>query len=526
MKFEVADVHASPHYSFVAARGPFFSASRYELRDASMVDLIHIAYDVDPEKISGGPSWLEMDRFDIFAKTADASNAESRRRMLQALLADRFALVTHNDSRPMPAWTLTAGKHGGLKESDGSDESGCKFDFKNAPTGPPAPGTPITLPTIMYSCKNTSMATLAANMLNIPAAGGYFNNRLVVDRTGLEGKYDFSFGFTPKVPAAIKTVGDSVPIFDAIEKLGLKLEMANVPMPVIVVDSASRTPTPNSETAMKSFPPLPTEFEVASLKRVDTSASGGRGNPAQPTVKNGRLHLPDFTLKSLIQIAWDVNGDEFLIDAPKWLDDDHYEILAKAPAEVAMGDLTPSRNVVPVNIDALRPMIRTLLTERFQIKARMEERPLNAYNLLAKTPKMKKADPAARTKWQEGVQPDSKPGKNANTALGRLVTCQNVTMAQFAEMLPNIAPGYLRTHVKDMTGLEGGYDFTFSFSPIGLVQQIRPQNTEGGSEASDPTMAVSLFDAMEKQLGLKLELQKRPTPVLVIEKIERKPLEN
>jgi uncharacterized protein (TIGR03435 family) len=145
---------------------------------------------------------------------------------------------------------------------------------------------------------------------------------------------------------------------------------------------------------------------------------------------------------------------------------------------------------------------------------------------LAKTPKMKKADPAARTKWQEGVQPDSKPGKNANTGLGRLVTCQNVTMAQFAEMLPNIAPGYLRTRVNDMTELEGGFDFTFSFSPIGLLQQIRPQNSEGGSEASDPTMAMSLFDAMEKQLGLKLEMQKRPTPVLVIEKIERKPLEN
>src|SRR5436309_2405642 len=117
MQFEVTDVHASPHYSFSAARGPFFSTSRYELRDASLVDLIHIAYDVDPEKISGGPSWVEMDRFDIFAKTSDASNAESRRRMLQALLADRFKLVTHNDSRPMPAWALTAGKHGGLKES-------------------------------------------------------------------------------------------------------------------------------------------------------------------------------------------------------------------------------------------------------------------------------------------------------------------------------------------------------------------------------------------------------------------------
>src|SRR5215471_986463 len=276
-KFEVADVHTSPYYSFSAARGPFFSTSRYELRDATMVDLIHIAYDLDPEKISGGPSWIEMDRYDIFAKTSAASNAELRRHMLQSLLAERFNLVTHNDSRPMPAWALTAGKHSGLKESDGSGESGCKFEFQNAPTAPPAPGTPIQLPTIVYTCRNTSMATLAAGMLDIPAAAGYFNNRLVVDRTSLEGKYDFSFGFTPKVPAAFKTIGENVTIFDAIERLGLKLEMANVPMPVIVVDSVNRTPTPNSAETMKSFPKLPTEFEVAALKPVDTSTGGGRG---------------------------------------------------------------------------------------------------------------------------------------------------------------------------------------------------------------------------------------------------------
>jgi hypothetical protein len=72
------------------------------------------------------------------------------------------------------------------------------------------------------------------------------------------------------------------------------------------------------------LPKLPTEFEVATLKPVDTSAGGGRGPAPQPTVKNGRLFLPNFDLNTLIQIAWDVNGDEFLINAPKWLKDDHY----------------------------------------------------------------------------------------------------------------------------------------------------------------------------------------------------------
>jgi len=531
-KFEVADVHNSPRTTQPVVRGPFFSTSRYELRFATMLDLIRIAYNVDPEKVTGGPNWLEMDRFDVFAKTASASNAETRRVMLQALLAERFGLKTHEGSQPMTAYALTAGKHSGLKEPDNSGEPGaCKFQVMNVPNGPPAPGTPIQLPTIVYTCKNTSMATFAANMLNVPGAAQYFNNRLVVDKTELSGNWDFSFHFTPKIPAGIQTTGETTSIFDAIEKqLGLKLDIASVPMPVIMVDSVNRKPTPNSEEAMKSFPPLPTEFEVASLKPVDSGATGGGGPLPQPDIKNGRLYLPNFSLKTLIQVAWEVNGDEFLVNAPSWLDSDKYEILAKAPANVAIGDLTPSRNIVPVNIDAIRPMLRALLTERFQIKAHTEDRPLNAYNLTAKSPKLTKADPNSRTRWQEGALPDTKPGKNANAQLGRLVNCQNVTMAQFAGLLPSIAPGYLRTEVKDTTGLEGGYDFTFSFSPIGVLNLNRPQGgtnrDNANPDASDATGAVSVFDAMEKQLGLKLELQKRTTPVLVIDHIERKPIEN
>jgi len=91
-------------------------------------------------------------------------------------------------------------------------------------------------------------------------------------------------------------------------------------------------------------------------------------------------------------------------------------------------------------------------------------------------------------------------------------------------MLPGIAPGYIHTTVVDATGLEGGWDFTFSFSPQGALQLAKPKTED--DLASDPNGAISLFDAIAKQLGLKLETQKRPTPVLVIDKIERKPTDN
>src|SRR5579883_483917 len=92
-KFEAADIHNSPRSTGgipPVVRGPFYSEGRYELRFATMVDLISAAYGVDQDRITGGPNWLEMDRFDVFGKTSGAGNAESRKLMLQALLADRF----------------------------------------------------------------------------------------------------------------------------------------------------------------------------------------------------------------------------------------------------------------------------------------------------------------------------------------------------------------------------------------------------------------------------------------------------
>jgi uncharacterized protein (TIGR03435 family) len=527
-EFMVADVHSSPKTTQPFVRGPFYASGRYELRFATMLDMIHSAYGIDPERVAGGPNWLEWDRFDVFAKTPEKSNAEARKLMLQSLLKERFHLAIRNDTRPMPAFGLTA-KDPHLKEASGEGDSGCKFSVENAPNGPPTAGAPIQLPVLVYTCHNVTMAAFADALLNAPAAGQYLSNKLVVDRTELKESYDFTLRYTPKLPPNINAVGTQMPLFEALEKqLGLKLELVTAPMPTVVVDSVIRTPTANSPDAMKTFPPLPTEFEVASLK-----PSAPNAPPGQPDIKNGRLYVPGISLQNLIQVAWDINGSEFLIGAPKWLNDDKYDLLAKAPEGVAIGDLTPNRNTVPVNIDALRPMIKALVIERFQMAAHFEEQPMNAYTLHANKPKMKRADPTSRTRWQNATAEETKGDKNVNPSLGRLVTCQNVTMAQFAEMLPTIAPGYLRTNVLDATELEGGYDFTFSFSPIGALQAVRAQATDNTgksvteqAEASDPGAAISLFDALNKQLGLKLETVKRPVRVLVIDKIERKPLEN
>jgi uncharacterized protein (TIGR03435 family) len=539
--FEVAEVDDSAHEVRPMTQGPFFTGGRYEVRQATMLDLIRMAYGVDPERVYGGPSWLEMDRFDVFGKTPSVSNTQSRALMLQALLADRFHLVVHKDNKPMSAFALAVAKKPLLKEAEGSGDTGCKFDFQNTQQRPPSPdGGPsaITLPVFVYTCHNTTMAAFAGGLIEVPGAAQYFGNRPVVDQTGLQGAWDFTLKFTPKVPAGLTVTGESTPLFDAVEKqLGLKLEASTVSMPVIMVDSVNEKPTPNSPDIAKTFP-SPTEFEVAELKPSDPAASGGRGGQQRPEIKNGRVYVPGITLKNLVMLAWDLDSDEMLPGAPKWMDEDHFDLIAKAPPGVALGDLTPQRSSVSVNIEALRPMLRSLIVDRFKLTTHTEERPINTYTLAAVKPKLTKADPSSRTKWEEGVDPASKNNKNANASLGRLVTCHNMTMARFAQLLPGIAPGYLRTKVVDATGLDGGWDFTFSFSPAGAMQTGggRGDGGRGGDgggspavavpEASEPSGALSLFDAMVKQLGLKLEMQKRPLAVVVIDHVERKPIDN
>ena len=98
-----------------------------------------------------------------------------------------------------------------------------------------------------------------------PTAGGgvwyYLNDNLVVDQTHLSGAWDFDLKYTARW--SMSTGGTKVvSLFDAIEKLGLKLDASMAPKPVVVVDSVNRTPTPDSAEAEKAFPPSPTQFQV------------------------------------------------------------------------------------------------------------------------------------------------------------------------------------------------------------------------------------------------------------------------
>ena len=359
------------------------------------------------------------------------------------------------------------------------------------------------------------MAQFAAQLMtaNNPylAAG-----QQVLDETGLPGFYEFQYKYTPRNVLA-QAGSDGVTLQAAFEKLGLILEPKEIKVLAIVVDTVTSEFTPNPADLARRLPPAPApQFEVAVLKQSPPGAAPPRAQ-LRPT---GQVDISAGPLNRVIGLAWNLPDPPgpFLV-APKWVDTALFDVTGRAFA-------TPNpANQAQLDEDLIRLMLRTLVADKLQIKWHMEDRPLPAFTIVAEAPKMAKADPTKRTRCYDGAPPGSAAAKPPQ--FGRLLTCQNVSMEQFGQMLPVVAADYTRVPALDQTGLQGGYDFTLDFSPIARVQGPRPEpGAANAGVALDPTGALSLQDAMRRQLGLRLEETKRPVPVLVIDSINETPLDN
>jgi uncharacterized protein (TIGR03435 family) len=538
-KFEIADVHVSPKSPNQFFRATPVRGSRYEMKNATMVDLIASAYEYAPDKVLEGPNWLEMDRFDVIAKVPAGSNPETLKPMLRSLLEERFALKVHKDTKPLPTFALTVGKKPQLKEAEGTEDTGCK---PQSPTGVPAEGggisrmtmmnqngttTSFTLGpgmTIQYACRNMTMAAFAAGLRGMMGAFSLVGSNPVLDQTGLKGAWNFDFKYSMTLNGPMMQQGDRIPLNEAVEKqLGLKLEEKQIPTPVIVVDSVKQKPTDNPPGVAEALPviPPPTEFEVATIKPTDPEQRMG-GMIGFRTQPGGRLTSSGMPMRFLLSRAFNVNNNDAIVGLPAWVDSERFDINAKAPS------MDP--NSPPLDNDAMAPMIRALMVDRFKMKYHTEERPVSAYSLVAGKPKMKKADPNSRTFCKNSNAPAGAPPGS------RVFTCQNITVAQFAERLQNMVRE-LSFPVLDATGIEGGWDFALTFSQnammmMGGAMPVRAGGGEGGPAGAamptgpDPTGGYTIFTAIEKQLGLKLEAQKRTLPVIVIDHLEQRPTDN
>jgi len=474
-----------------------------------MVDLIATAYSIsDRDLIVGGPAWLERNRFDIAAKAPQDTSTADVRLMLQSLLAERFKLAVRRDTRPTSGYVLALGKEKHKMKEAAGPGAGCQ--------GNPPPQPPPPIPMVNGSCKGVSMDQFAQLLRQI--SGGYVNAP-VQNQTGLPGYWDFDVAFTP-FQVLQRAGADGITLFAMIERqLGLKLEQGSAPATVVVVDSVNAEPTPNPSGVSATIPlPPPMEFDVAVVKLSQPDTQ-----PRTRLLPGGRIEGDGLTMQQIMQLGWDITTDELVANTPRWWRETKYSVLAQT--STAVSGVGQDTNV---DIDDLKAMLRQLVTERFQLKSHYEERPVTAYTLVADNPKMAKADPSNRTGFREGPAPGQRDQRNQ--ILGRMVTVRNMSMSQFAEDLQRIAGGYIRVPVEDKTGLDGSYDFTLTFTPIGLLNARgggpgAGGPPAGGGDASDPTGGLSLFDAVDRQLGLKLENRKRPMKVLVIDSIQEKPID-
>ncbi len=222
------------------------------------------------------------------------------------------------------------------------------------------------------------------------------------------------------------------------------------------------------------------QFEVATIKAADP-ANGSQGFHT----RGRRVFVENERLADVVSVAYAVHRAQ-IVDAPAWFDHDRYDIEG-VPDVPGYPDLRQ-----------LQGMLRKLLEERFGLKLRRDRRELPVYAITV-------AKGGAKIRKSEG-DPNGVPDQTGYGRNGQqVVKFTNVGMSDMALEMQ----GFMERPVVDMTGLEGRYDFTLTWTPSVAAA--------GDGAATAP----GIFTAVQEQLGLRLQPTKAPVDVLVIEHAER-----
>jgi len=253
---------------------------RVDWTNVSIRDIVRQAYEVKEYQISG-PDWMGSTRFDLSAKLPEGAPRSKVPEMLQNLLAERFKLTVHKETKELPMYALVVGKSGiRMKEAEidpnapppGSGpgpggpgpgpEGGIRIDRDGKPQFAPGAGRGGQM---MIMTNNGHLAAKAMNLTGLVNFLARQVDRPVVDETGLKGSYDFELDFVPErmqgmvahmpppsgggeggAPSTNNSENNGVSIFTAVQaQLGLKLEAKKGPVELIVVDHVEKTPTEN-----------------------------------------------------------------------------------------------------------------------------------------------------------------------------------------------------------------------------------------------------------------------------------------
>jgi bla regulator protein blaR1 len=230
------------------------SPGRYSAVNVTLRLMLRQAYGVPDFRVSGGPSWIDVDRFDVEAKADEAAQGQAVNLMLRSLLEERFKVVAHSETRESPIYELILARSDGKLGSQlrkAGDECLPPTTPAGAPPAPPPPpgaGARGQCPSIqgpgVISGRKMTMARLSDAL-----AGSV--SRVVIDRTGLEGTFDLDLQWLPDQPRLGGPLGNGaggfVPsqdlpsIFTAVqEQLGLKLDSQRGPVEIVVIERAEK----------------------------------------------------------------------------------------------------------------------------------------------------------------------------------------------------------------------------------------------------------------------------------------------
>jgi uncharacterized protein (TIGR03435 family) len=220
--FEVASI--KPDTSNMG--GPFRIGPNILSMRASLKTMVEQAWEAEFYQIDGGPEWEHTELFDVEAKAAGEASPHQIRLMLQTLLADRFQLKLHRETRTMAGYVLSADKGG--------------------PKLPPAL-TSVPEGSDGRIQVGGGIWAFGATMKLLARALSLQMGQPVLDQTKVEGNYDFRLRFDDVSPEIAATSTTGVPlgsVFGALREIGLKLEARKVPIEMVVIGSAER-PSPN-----------------------------------------------------------------------------------------------------------------------------------------------------------------------------------------------------------------------------------------------------------------------------------------
>ena len=265
-EFEVASIRPSSDEVNQVNVGLRITGSEVRVVRMSIKDYIGMAYSVKPNQIVG-PEWLAQQRFDVTAKIPDGVPTVKIPEMIQALLANRFQMKVHRESKEFSVYALSIAK-GGLKIQEAPPRPAAASDKPEPFTvvaGGSGSGAGAELGDgSSFSFGNNKLEIRRMTMPTVAEMLTRFLDRPVLDMTQLTGRYDMTLDIAPEdyTPMMIRSAvnagvslpsqalrmleGASLdPLSPPLQKAGLTLEPRKAPLDVIVIDSSLKTPTEN-----------------------------------------------------------------------------------------------------------------------------------------------------------------------------------------------------------------------------------------------------------------------------------------